>query len=611
MLDQLDEHLGAAAAGDSQATETLYHAFIGDLTAFARQQRAVDPEATAHTAFERTMRKLPDFETRSVPTFRAYLRKTARNLTIDEARRNKARPKLARGHDQVITDLADPAPPFEDYLADSELLNELLDNLTASQREVIEYRFFDDLSLEDTAERTDRSVTAVKAMQRRALFAMRAALALTIVAVLIIVGVRANRTDPRELPVISETPAEPVDETPSEGDGPVDAAPPSSVESVPNETIENEAVPDAPIDATGGSESSTAAAPQTVAVSDAGWHLPDRSAPVTSAPDGAQGVEEDAPDAADPGVSVQSPGHPTQGATIPPEIVIEPTFEAAIPEPTFAPADSSAAVPWAQAVDRTTPTAAPTATAVPEPTATVPTADQSSAPTFEEPTHVPGSTYVPGSTTNYGAQYIPDPNTIDGAQYIPDPNTIDGAQYIPDPNTIAAYEPPAIPTVEPYQPPAAFEPPSLSALEPPAIAAFEPPSLSALEPPAIAAFEPPPIPTVEPYEPPAAFEPPSLTALEPPAIAAYEPPSLSALEPPAIAAYEPPSLSALEPPAIAAYEPPSLSASEPPAIAAIEPPSLSASEPPAIAAYEPPTVPGYEVPSFEMPDLPSFGRSNG
>jgi len=575
MLDQLDEHLGAAAAGDSQATETLYHAFIGDLTAFARQQRAVDPEATAHTAFERTMRKLPDFETRSVPTFRAYLRKTARNLTIDEARRNKARPKLARGHDQVITDLADPAPPFEDYLADSELLNELLDNLTASQREVIEYRFFDDLSLEDTAERTDRSVTAVKAMQRRALFAMRAALALTIVAVLIIVGVRANRTDPRELPVISETPAEPVDETPSEGDGPVDAAPPSSVESVPNETIENEAVPDAPIDATGGSESSTAAAPQTVAVSDAGWHLPDRSAPVTSAPDGAQGVEEDAPDAADPGVSVQSPGHPTQGATIPPEIVIEPTFEAAIPEPTFAPADSSAAVPWAQAVDRTTPTAAPTATAVPEPTATVPTADQSSAPTFEEPTHVPGSTYVPGSTTNYGAQYTPDPNTIDGAQYIPDPNTIDGAQYIPDrntidgaqyipdPNTIAAFEPPAIPTVEPYQPPAAFEPPSLSALEPPAIAAFEPPSLSALEPPAIAAFEPPPLPTVEPYEPPAAFEPPSLTALEPPAIAAYEPPSLSALEPPAI------------------------------------------------AAYEPPTVPGYEVPSFEMPDLPSFGRSNG
>ena len=68
--------------------------------------------------------------------------------------------------DQDIGDHAEPLDP--------ELLDALA-QLTPDQREVLALRFVADLSLEDVARLTKRSVGATKALQHRALENLRAA----------------------------------------------------------------------------------------------------------------------------------------------------------------------------------------------------------------------------------------------------------------------------------------------------------------------------------------------------------------------------------------------------------------------------------------------------
>jgi len=202
----LSAELRRAAAGDDDAVAELHRLFFAPLARFMARGAVEDPEGLANTAFERTVRKLPDFADYSERAFRAYLYRTARNLIIDESRRVAVRPQKADGDLISIYDLPDPRGRFEHCIAERDFVDGLLDGLTESQRQVIEYRFFDDLTLEDTAARTGQSLTAVKGMQRRALVAMKTALlaGVAVLLVLIIGGRITLEPDVVELPVISD-----------------------------------------------------------------------------------------------------------------------------------------------------------------------------------------------------------------------------------------------------------------------------------------------------------------------------------------------------------------------------------------------------------------------
>ena len=165
---------GAPWAVDALAAE--YHRRLVD---FARVRGAAEPEGIADVALTMVLQRLPDLRFESREAFWAYLCLTARSRLIDEHRRQ--RPVELTGDPERIEGVGPVDDPFDDQVADRHYVRSLLDPLTDEQRRVLELRFLEDLSVEETADRTGRSRGAVKTMQRRAINAILAAVALAIV----------------------------------------------------------------------------------------------------------------------------------------------------------------------------------------------------------------------------------------------------------------------------------------------------------------------------------------------------------------------------------------------------------------------------------------------
>jgi RNA polymerase sigma-70 factor (ECF subfamily) len=128
---------------------------------YLRGQRVEDPDDLLGEVFFQVARSLPTFEG-DADDLRRWVFTIARNRVVDARRRRARRPRtVALGaHDDV-------AAGFDDR-TDDEFL-EALGALTIEQREVIALRFIADLSLEDVAQMTGRTVGATKSMQHRAL----------------------------------------------------------------------------------------------------------------------------------------------------------------------------------------------------------------------------------------------------------------------------------------------------------------------------------------------------------------------------------------------------------------------------------------------------------
>ena len=130
---------------------------------YLRGQRVDDPDDLLGEVFYQVTRSLPSFEG-DAEDLRRWVFSIARNRVIDSRRRRSRRPRtVALGrYDQEV---AAPSDPDDELLA-------ALGMLTDDQREVIALRFIADLSLEDVAHLTGRTVGATKSMQHRALAQM-------------------------------------------------------------------------------------------------------------------------------------------------------------------------------------------------------------------------------------------------------------------------------------------------------------------------------------------------------------------------------------------------------------------------------------------------------
>ncbi len=200
--------LDSAAANDPEAIRSLVDEFGPDLTAFARRQGLADPEGTANQALYGAITKIDTLRSRDRSTFRTYLYRIVQRRVVDEIRSNSCRPRTVPGLDTHLGDepIDEPGSSFDDRIADEDYVDSLLTALTAEQRQILKLRLMDDLSIKETADRTGRSVTAVKAMQRRAITSLRVAAAATAV-VLLLVGARVLLTDEPDQGVIVEGPA--------------------------------------------------------------------------------------------------------------------------------------------------------------------------------------------------------------------------------------------------------------------------------------------------------------------------------------------------------------------------------------------------------------------
>lgn len=138
-----------------------YVAHAAAVRGYLRGQGVPDADDLLSEVFLHVARSLPRFEG-SEDDVRRWIFTIARNRVIDDHRRRSRRPRLAG------SEPAERAAPAPDEPIDPELLAALA-QLTTEQREVVVLRFVGDLSLDDVATITGRSVGAVKSMQHRAL----------------------------------------------------------------------------------------------------------------------------------------------------------------------------------------------------------------------------------------------------------------------------------------------------------------------------------------------------------------------------------------------------------------------------------------------------------
>jgi RNA polymerase sigma factor (sigma-70 family) len=200
----------AAGNGERWAINALAERYLGRLTGLAAARGAADPGGVANLSMLAVLRRLDQLHFGTEDQFWAYLCQTVRNRIIDEHRATKPVELMGDGHPERLTgrtsgysDATVRGADLDEQVAQQDYVDELLSPLTVEQRQVLELRFFDDLSIEETALRTGRTQGAVKGLQRRAINAIIAAVAV----VLVVLAVRGFGGS-SSVPEIDDRPAD-------------------------------------------------------------------------------------------------------------------------------------------------------------------------------------------------------------------------------------------------------------------------------------------------------------------------------------------------------------------------------------------------------------------
>ncbi len=162
-LEQASCVLAEARRGGPAEMERLLDESIQRLRRYAASIGASEPEVAVNDAFLRMLVRQDQLSFPDPPAMHAYLRRTIRNLVIDDARRRSQ---------AELTELVDMAEPGlvgpETVVVERDYVARLLDQLGPAQRQILELRYLEDLSIDETAARTGRTRSAVKKLQHRA-----------------------------------------------------------------------------------------------------------------------------------------------------------------------------------------------------------------------------------------------------------------------------------------------------------------------------------------------------------------------------------------------------------------------------------------------------------
>ena len=156
-----------AQQGDADAAAELYHRHASAIfryLLFRVSDQAIAEDLTGEV-FLRMTECLPRFSDRGAP-FAAWLFRIAHDRLVDYRR------AAHREAEELSESIVDGAPDPEAQAAtqmDAHQLAELIATLTDEQKTVIQLRFVEGYSLEDTAQLMSKTVGAIKALQHRAL----------------------------------------------------------------------------------------------------------------------------------------------------------------------------------------------------------------------------------------------------------------------------------------------------------------------------------------------------------------------------------------------------------------------------------------------------------
>lgn len=154
--------------GDQDAFAALYRNYVQAIYryCFFRVQDNDHAEDLTADVFLKAVDGLPRYNERGLP-FGAWLFRIAHDRVIDFYRKTGRRPVTELTEDFVGED---PSPDLSIEIAEShDRLYEAISHLTDEQQAVIQFRFMENWSLEDTGRMMNKSANAIKALQHRAL----------------------------------------------------------------------------------------------------------------------------------------------------------------------------------------------------------------------------------------------------------------------------------------------------------------------------------------------------------------------------------------------------------------------------------------------------------
>lgn len=180
-----------AQAGDRAAVGAIYDRLAGRVYRFAlfRVGSRADAEDLMQRTFLKMIESLPRYQPRGIP-FEAWIFRLARNTVIDHLRGRRPHQPLET---LAEVDSSRPGPEESAELAmEFRRLEAALQELTPVQQEVIGYRFMAGLSSREIGLIIGKREGSVRALQFRALQALRRSLGREAIA--------AEMQDPRILP---------------------------------------------------------------------------------------------------------------------------------------------------------------------------------------------------------------------------------------------------------------------------------------------------------------------------------------------------------------------------------------------------------------------------
>jgi RNA polymerase sigma-70 factor (ECF subfamily) len=170
--------IARAQEGDEGAVSQLYHRYAPGIYGYMAS-RVGDPAVAddlTSEVFVRALEGLPQFEVRDVP-LSAWLYRIAHARMVDHFRRQARRPTVPLEEGLLVTDELYPPQAGIDKEVEARLrmeqLSKAIERLTAEQHQVILLRFVAGFKLKEIAYVMDKSTSAIKMLQFRALTRLR------------------------------------------------------------------------------------------------------------------------------------------------------------------------------------------------------------------------------------------------------------------------------------------------------------------------------------------------------------------------------------------------------------------------------------------------------
>ncbi len=167
--ESFDSLLPAARAGAGWAFTRLYEGLAPGVAGYLTVQGASEPDDLTSEVFQRAFTRIGSFSGDEA-AFRSWVFTIAHNLLVDDRRRRQRRPVPApAAPDMAGGDVEDDAL----RRLSEERVRRLCDLLVPDQRDVLLLRMVAGMTLEETATVMGRTTGAVKALQHRAVAALR------------------------------------------------------------------------------------------------------------------------------------------------------------------------------------------------------------------------------------------------------------------------------------------------------------------------------------------------------------------------------------------------------------------------------------------------------